>query len=105
MSCAEESLRHKSTCAICRKTICFEEFHSSPDLEKIVTHKVGESGNLEAQTLYQSRVQTFEEQETKRRISADLKEGDLVDYWKNRKWREGKVVSVDITPSGTVYKI
>ena len=50
-------------------------------------------------------METFHREDLKRRIASELKEGDLVDFWNNYRWREGKIVGVDNLSKITIYKV
>ena len=40
LPCAEESLRHRGTCSLCRAPLIFDEFSPSPLIEGILSSKM-----------------------------------------------------------------
>lgn len=92
LPCIEESLRHKNACSLCRDVVTLEE----PLPSKLLRNILGRvsAGRLSGAELeeYKKRRESFEEKEMQRRVSDELRLGDLVDFYMDRGWHEGKVV-------------
>jgi ribosomal 50S subunit-recycling heat shock protein len=43
------------------------------------------------------REQEFRDNDRRCRIGPDVKIGDLLDFWAERKWREGKIVGINLS--------
>jgi hypothetical protein len=54
---------------------------------------------------YKTRLEIFEGREMQRRVGEEVKEGDLVDFYMERGWHEGRVVEVRHESKGKILKI
>jgi len=66
----------------------------SPSISSLLEQKLYKH-DPDSLTHQQERKKVFQENDLKCRIGSDAKVGDFIDFWAERKWREGKIVDIN----------